>query len=272
VKLALSNIAWEPSEDEAVARVLLDHGFQGVEIAPTKVWPKPLESTRDDRAAYRRQWEERGLRIVAMQSLLFGHPEFKLFEDPASRAPMATYLKAIIDLAADLGAGALVFGSPGNRKRGSMPEAEAFEIATSFFRDLGRHAASAGVTFCIEPNPPAYGCDFVQTSTEGAALVQAVDSVGFGLHLDAAGMRLAGEEPHIAAGTQFDLIRHFHVSAPQLGPVGSGDVGWYEPIATTLRDRGYARWVSVEMRAGPAGASNLARVTAAAQYCSAVFG
>jgi hypothetical protein len=35
MNLAMSAIAWEPSEDDAVARILSDHGFAGVELAPT---------------------------------------------------------------------------------------------------------------------------------------------------------------------------------------------------------------------------------------------
>ena len=38
MKLAMSAIAWEPLDDDVAARILRDHGFQGVELAPAKIF------------------------------------------------------------------------------------------------------------------------------------------------------------------------------------------------------------------------------------------
>ena len=43
-RLAVSNIAWEPHEDDAVAEVLRREGVTGVEIAPTKWRPTPYDA------------------------------------------------------------------------------------------------------------------------------------------------------------------------------------------------------------------------------------
>ena len=43
MKLAVSNIAWEPDEDEAVYTLMQKYGVTGVEIAPTKIWDRPNE-------------------------------------------------------------------------------------------------------------------------------------------------------------------------------------------------------------------------------------
>jgi hypothetical protein len=50
-RLAISNIAWDPSEDDAVAAVLHRHGVTGVEIAPTKWRDRPLDAPPEDIAA-----------------------------------------------------------------------------------------------------------------------------------------------------------------------------------------------------------------------------
>src|SRR5262245_32244396 len=75
MRLAISNLAWPGEADESAAAVLVDCGAQGVEIAPTKVWTRPLEATASERRAYRAAWERRGIQVVALQALLFGRPE-----------------------------------------------------------------------------------------------------------------------------------------------------------------------------------------------------
>src|SRR5689334_25414305 len=111
-RLAVSNIAWEPSEDAAVVEVLRREGVTGVEIAPTKWREKPFDANAADVAAYRRSWEDRGLRVVSLQALLFGRPDLQLFASAESRRQLGDYLRRVIDFAAAVGAHAMVFGSP----------------------------------------------------------------------------------------------------------------------------------------------------------------
>jgi sugar phosphate isomerase/epimerase len=245
MRLAISNIAWPGGADAEVLPLLQEHQAGGVELALTKVWPEPLAVSARDFAAYRAWWESRGLRIVALQALLFGKPDLVLFGSPSAREAMSDYLAEIIHRAAWLGAHALVFGSPGNRKRGNLDAATALAIAVPFFRRLGEVAARHGVSLCIEPNPPAYGCDWMTTAGEAIELVDGVNSPGFGLHLDSAGMHLAGEGPAAvtAAGMR---TRHFHVSAPFLEGVPGGDVP-HADLACAVAASGYQGWVSIEM-------------------------
>src|SRR5947209_7235161 len=79
LRLAASNIAWEPRDDDAVGELLRERDVTGVEIAPTKRWEKPLEVSKSELHAYRREWEARGFEIVALQALLFGRPDLQLF-------------------------------------------------------------------------------------------------------------------------------------------------------------------------------------------------
>src|SRR3990172_927424 len=115
MRLAASNIAWPEHDDAAMARLLPSLGYEGLEIAPTRVWPVPLATTGAERVTFRRFWESRGLRVVAMQALVFGRPDLRLFGPPDSREELARHLVGMIGLAADLGAHVLVFGSPRNR-------------------------------------------------------------------------------------------------------------------------------------------------------------
>ncbi|MGH9318926.1 MAG: sugar phosphate isomerase/epimerase family protein [Vicinamibacteria bacterium] len=247
MKLAISNIAWPREGDIRVAALMAAHGFGGVEIAPTRVWEQPLEATEKVVREHRRFWNDRGIEVVALQALLFGRPDLVLFESEKARSDMLDHLRGMMRLASWLGAGVLVLGAPKNRKRSGMTASEAERVAVDFFRAAAGSAFETGVVLAIEPNPPQYNCDFITSSREGLDLVREVASPGFGLHLDAAAMTLAGEDPEKAIVDCSGKISHFHASEPSLGPVGAGSVD-HGAIAKALRRIEYPSWVSVEMR------------------------
>ena len=247
MKLAASNIAWTPAEDEAVGRVLREHGFTGVEIAPSKRWESPIEATPREIEAYREAWENRGLQVVAMQALLFGRPDLQLFGSETVRRALREYLTALIEMAQGLGARALVFGSPKNRKRGKMPLDAATAIAVEFFREIGALAASRDCVICIEPNPAAYDCDFINTTAEAVALCERIASRGVQVNGDAGAVALNGEDPRSTVETAARWFGHFHASEPSLAEVTDGSV--HREASSALRRANYAGWVSIEMRA-----------------------
>ena len=39
MKCSASNIGWRPEEDQRVWQLLKEYGYQGLEIAPTRVFP-----------------------------------------------------------------------------------------------------------------------------------------------------------------------------------------------------------------------------------------
>jgi D-psicose/D-tagatose/L-ribulose 3-epimerase len=253
VRLAVSNIAWDPSEDSAIAELLNREGAGGIEIAPTKWRERPLDASPADVASYRRTWEDRGLPIVSIQSLLFGRPELQLFGDERRRAELLDYLRRVIALSADLGARALVFGSPRNRVRGSLPMADALGIARDFLRALGDHARDHGVVFCVEANPPAYGCDFITTTAEAVELCRAVDHPAVRLNADLGGMTISNEDVRASVAGAESFIGHFHASEPNLVELGA--IADHRAAAEALGAINYDGWVSIEMRANERGAN-----------------
>lgn len=271
MRLAVSNIAWRPDEDRAMARLLAAAGVDAVEVAPTRLWPRPLEVEGDAVDAYVQLWRDHGVEVVSMQALLFGRPDLQLFGDAADREVLFAYLCGIHRLAARMGARRLVFGSPGNRRIGARSAAEAEDIAAAFFARIGRDAAAVGVELCIEPNPPSYGCDFVTRAAEGLALVQRVGEAGFGLHLDAAGTALAGDDPAAAVRACAGHLRHFHVSAPQLGHVCRGGAIDYPGVVAALRASGYDQLVSIEMRTQAASGDNRPALAETVGYVAALL-
>ena len=253
MNVGISNIAWPAEEETEVADALAELGVDQVEIAPTKVFADPLDVSQSALDDYLAFWGERGIRVVAFQSLLFGRPDLQLFGTPEVRAGFERQLTGFIELGGRMGARALVFGSPKNRiVPEGLDEERALELAVETFSRLGRIAEENGTCLCIEPNPPQYGGNWVLDSDAGAAVVAAVDSPGFRLHLDAAGMTMAGDDVGRSIRDHVGLLQHFHVSAPYLEPI-EDEVVDHAAAAAALRETGYAGTVSIEMKSGEPG-------------------
>jgi D-psicose/D-tagatose/L-ribulose 3-epimerase len=245
--LAVSNIAWTNPEDPAILEILRRQGVAGIEIAPTKIWPSWKGATPEAARALRRSVSDFGFQIPSMQAILFDQPDCQLFGDKRQRTAFIDHIRFTADLAAEMCASVMVFGAPKNRARNGIPAQEAFKIAVETFGVVGDECAMRGTACCIEPNPPMYGCDFVTTSPEGLALVEAVSSGGFGLHLDAAAMFLAGEDGPTAVRRCAAALCHFHASEPQLGTFDSPTIG-HAALSEALLEIGYPGWISIEMR------------------------
>lgn len=246
LRLAVSNLAWDPDHDDEIADVVRSEHITGIEIAPTKWRARPLEATAADVAAYRRAWADRGLRIVSLQSLLFGRPDLRLFGGDTVRRAMLDYMRGMVDLAAALGAGVLVFGSPKNRLRGELPLMDAMALARDFLGELGDHATTLGTAVCIEANPPEYGGDFITTTAEAVDLCRAIDHPGIRVNADLGGMTLSGEDVEQSLVSAAPYLGHVHASEPQLAELGAA--ANHAAAGSALRKLGYGRWVSIEMR------------------------
>jgi len=247
VKLAVSNIAWDSNVDDAAAALLVREGVSGVELAPTKWRSAPFAASAADVADLRANWEDRGLSIVSLQSLLFGRPELQLLAGDRERQALVDHLRKVADFAAAVGATTLVFGSPKNRVRGERSVDEAMHVARDVFRALAPHARDRGVVFCIEANPAAYGCDFITQTSEAAELCQLADDSSIRVNADVGGMILAGEDPASAIAQAAQHVAHVHVSEPHLGQLST--IAAHQSAASALAQAAYSGWVSIEMRA-----------------------
>lgn len=150
------------------------------------------------------------------------------------------------------GCGTDGFGSPKNRIKGELTHSEAISQAAGLFREVGDACAEAGSCLVIEANPPAYGADFCNTLAQAADLVEAVDSPGFGLHVDAGGMVLGADDFEATLRQCAGRVRHVHASQPHLASFSEPDP-IHGKISGILRETGYHGSVAIEMRAQPEG-------------------
>ena len=241
MKLSISNIAWIGEQDETVYDWMQNLGFSGLEIAPTRIFPeKPYEQLEEAAEWSKKLKEERGFTVPSMQSIWFGRQE-KLFGTEEERKVLVDYTKKVIDFAAAVGCGNLVFGCPRNR---NMPDGADVQIGVDFFLTIGEYALSRGTVIGMEANPPIYNTNYINDTPSALRLIEEVDSEGFRLNLDVGTMIYSGERVEILKN-KVHLISHVHISEPGLKPIVHRSL--HEELKELLRMEDYSGFVSIEM-------------------------
>lgn len=222
MRISISNIAWDLAEDEAVAALLGRWGVDAIDIAPGKYFPNPGQASAADFDRVLNWWKGRGVTIAGMQALLFGTTGLNVFGSAQAQGALLAHLAQVCRVGKGIGATRLVFGSPRNRDRAGLDDAQALKVAVDFFRRAGDAAAASGVILCLEPNPPCYGANFMTTAAETAAVVRAIDHPAIRAQLDTGALAINGEDPAAVLSDGAGLIGHIHASEPNLVPLGDG--------------------------------------------------
>lgn len=244
--ISISNIAWDIDEDDSIAELLVARKVLCIDVAPGKYIRTYPDFDQDRVLRIRKWWNSRGIEIIGMQGLLFGVRDAFLFENQDTRENLFTALKKSFGIAKLLGAKRLVFGSPKNRRRGSLNRGEANAIARDFFCRVGDMAHAYGVCLCIEPNPREYGCDFLVSSEEAGRLVEDIDHPSVKMQFDSGACILNGES-FFDVLTRFEgFVGHAHLSEPNLVEVGSIDTN-HLSVATAIKKSSYRGPLTIEM-------------------------
>jgi hypothetical protein len=181
-----------------------------------------------------------------MQALMFGTTGLNVFGDSKSQQAMLEHLREVCRIGAGLGATRLVFGSPKNRDRTGLTDAQALEQAISFFRQLGNIAQEHSVTVCLEPNPIRYGANFMNTSNETSSVVAAVGHGAIRMQFDTGSLTINKESPKDVLECNAGLIGHIHASEPDLVPLGDGGTD-HRLMSKVLHQHLPDKVVSIEM-------------------------
>ena len=270
MRIAISNIAWDTHEDAAVAAILGRYGIDAIDVAPTKYFPEPARANPEEVNAVREWWAQRGIQITGMQSLLYGTQGLNLFGAPDVQAAMLAHLKTVCRIGGGLGAERLVFGSPRNRDRSGLTDAQCLSVATDFLQRLGDTAVSEGVLICLEPNPERYGANFMTTAEETAHIVRHVGHPGIAMQFDTGALTLSGESAAAFLSKHAALVGHVHLSEPDLVPLGEGSTD-HAALAPLLHKHLPEHVLSIEMLA-PAGEQRLSTIEQVIGHAVRVYG
>ena len=242
MKLAISNIAFEASDDEFIYQKMQKLGFSGLEIAPTRIIPESPYDTPDIIRDFSKTIKEKYLLdIVSMQSIWFGITQ-GIFTSAEERTFLIDYTKKAIEFAEAAGCKNLVFGCPRNRV---IPNEADYPVAVEFFTTLGDYAAKHGTVVAIEANPPIYNTNFINNDTQAHKLWRDVSSDGFKINLDM-GTVIHNDED--VESLDFTAISHVHLSEP--GLVKPQKRQLHKKLSRIMKNVGYDGYVSIEMKKG----------------------
>jgi D-psicose/D-tagatose/L-ribulose 3-epimerase len=246
LKLAISNIAWPVEKTEYMLNLIKSLDCEGVEVAPSKMWSEPVDSSSEQRKEFLKLVKKNKLTIAALHALFYTRKDLSIFGDEQIRLKTMKYLKMLVELAADLETKILVFGSPAARDRKSLKMKEALNKAAEFFYPAAEFAERHGVCIVMEPLRKSE-TNFINTAFEGLELVRMVNSNGFKLHLDAKSFAEEAADHKKIINDVFSCLKHFHINDPDLIEVGS--VADYHPeFGKILRETNYNGFVSIEMK------------------------
>lgn len=261
MKLSISNIAWSADLDVPMYEYLKDQGFAGLEIAPTKIFPEnPYEKSEFAKAFAVRLREQYGLTIPSMQSIWFGKSE-SIFGNDEERKILIDYTKRAIDFAQAIRCGNLVFGCPKNR---NIKDKSQYSIAVSFFKEIGGYAEKRGTVIAVEPNPPIYNTNFINTTEQAFELVKAVQCNGVKVNIDI-GTIIENNESLDIISNNIELVNHIHISEPFLAQIEKREL--HNKLKDILTAAKYDRFVSIEMK----NLDNLELVKKSIEYIKEVF-
>lgn len=233
MRIAISNIAWDINQDEAVAELLQQFKIDAIDIAPSKYFANFIEATDTKIITIKNTWAERGIEITGMQSLLYGTTGLNLFGSLEIQKAMLQHLNAVCRIGSLLGATRLVFGSPKNRNREGLNDEQVLTIAVPFFEKLAGIASSHGVIICLEANPSCYGSNFMMTTQETAHIVQSVNHHAIKMQLDTGAVTINNEAIEQVLKDYSSIIGHIHLSELNLVPLGTTVIN-HNLIAQTI--------------------------------------
>jgi sugar phosphate isomerase/epimerase len=246
VHLSVSNIAWPSEYDQGIYSFLSANRIKWLEIAPTRIFPyPPYDDLVRAEAFARRLYEIHGIAISSIQSIWFGVAE-SIFGSAADRQKLLDYTYRAIDFACALNCRNIVFGCPWNRSIPSgLPLGFCLPIAHRFFRQIGDYAAKNGTYIAIEPNPPIYKTNFINTTRDAFEFCRRLNNPGIKVNVDLGTIIYYNESTEMLTDC-FDLINHIHISEPNLIPIQKRAL--HKDMIRKLRDMNYSKCLSIEMK------------------------
>ena len=259
MRLAICNETFGDWPFEKAFAMAADCGYRGIEIAPFTISDYVTDVSSQQRTKVRRQAEAAGLEVIGLHWLLARTKGFHLTSpDSAVRRKTADYLGELARFCADLGGKLLIFGSP---KQRNLPpgvgRTDAMRYAAEVIRMALPALEAADVTLAMEPLSPGT-TDFLNTASDAAELVRAVDSSRCRLILDCNAMATEPTPMPELIRKHAPMLAHFHANDPNRQGPGFGKLDFL-PILKALAEIDYRGWISVEVFDYTPGPEQLAR-------------
>lgn len=241
MKLSVSNIGWNSQQDREMYVWLQEQGIQGLEAAPTRLFPEGPYDRLEQAAVMAKELKTQyGLQIPSMQSIWYGMPQ-RISGTQEEWDKLYLYTEKAIDFACACSCRNLVFGCPKNRTVLQSADAARNE---QFLLEIAQAAHKKQAVIALEANPTIYHTNYINTTMEAIETVRRLDHPGLKLNLDF-GTVLANEECLNILKGNIDIISHVHISEPGLKSLQRRQE--HLVLKELLQQGGYEHFVSLEM-------------------------
>ena len=244
MRFALCNEVVRELDFPAQAKLAAKLGYDALEVAPFTLDPEaPHRLPAARRRDLRRIAEDAGVPIAGLHWLLVA-PAGLSITDAALHGRTVEVMRALVDLAAELGGTYLVHGSPAQRRVAADGDAQRAEAALAA---AAEHAGAAGVTYVLEPLDPGQ-TNWASSLDEAVAIIKRIGHQALRTMLDVSAAGNGERE------TAADLLRrwlpsgllaHVHLNDRNRRAPGQGE-DRFAPVLQALRDGGYAGLCGVE--------------------------
>ena len=227
-------------------RLLADHGFTGIELAPYTLAEDPHKLGAVVRSEIRKTLQAFDLEFVGLHWLLKVPEGLHLTTpDAVIRKKSWDFLKFLIEFCAEMGGGMMILGSGKQRSAESSAVESALAYISDGLRELAPLAESGNTKILLEPLA-THITNVVNTMQEAEAIIEAVDHPAVGGILDfhnCTGEKLTWPELIVRHQT---IIKHIHFNEPDGGYPGAGGYDFL-PAFKALQACGYSGWISLEI-------------------------
>lgn len=243
MNLCISNIAWKREENRQALELIKSKRIDSIDIAPTLIFDHINDLTSIDILKQHEIYQKIGMKIIGMQSLLFGN-DSSIFDGHTQRELIFKYLQKDFLIAKGLGIKNLVFGSPKNRFINKNNES-IMDIVVSFFKKICDEAYKSDLNICLEANPKEYGCNFITDTFQAIDFIKNVGSKNLFLNFDTSTIIINKNDFEKVLSISFEFIKHVHISSPYLLGIKELDHGLIHGL---LKKYNYQGYVSLEMK------------------------
>jgi len=235
-------------------QVIREAGFTGLELAPHTVFGDFSSDMAPGVAKIREALSESGLTFTGLHWLLVG-PEDLHASSPDDAVWRRTWdhVGRLVDLAAELGGGVMVFGSPAQRaSRGMMSKEDALKRFQDGLGLVADRARDGNCRILLEALAAAH-TDIMNTLDEVAGVVGEMNHPAIEAVFDFHNVEDETLGWADLVRRHRDLYTHVHLNEPDGGPPtpGSSHLQEYRDAFAALDDVGYDRWVSLEIFSVP---------------------
>lgn len=242
MKIGVNTFVWTSpftTRDFGLVPKIASMGFDIIEIAVE-------DASQIDVPLLRKMARDEGLSITICGA--FGPTRDISSDDPAVRKNGVAYIADCLRLTEAVGSSLFagpVYSAVGKTRMVS-PEQKARERAwcVENLQALGKVAADAGVTICIEPLN-RFETDMINLVEQAVALIGEVGHKAYKVHIDTFHANIEEKSIPDAIRRAGNLLGHFHACENDRGTPGTGHIDWIG-CRDALREIGYDGPVVIE--------------------------